>query len=108
MLITPPPVNTYQRAADLASRDPPLALDREFNVTRAYAKAVREVGISENVEVVDIWTALWEAAGMDERALRKYLQDGLHLNAAGYDVSPTWLCACALLRRTCNRYCMRR
>lgn len=36
--------------------------------------------------VVDVWTALWEAVGKDERKLEQVLSDGLHLNAAGYDV----------------------
>jgi len=86
ILITPPPVNTYQRGAALASRNPPVELDRKFEVTREYAEAVKQVGFDENVEVIDIWTGIWEAAGKDERALSKYLEDGLHLNAAGYDI----------------------
>lgn len=87
ILITPPPVNTFQRGADLASREPPLKLDRDFDVTRQYAEAVKEVATREGVAVVDCWTLLWEAAGKDERALSAYLYDGLHLNGAGYGVS---------------------
>lgn len=87
ILVTPPPVNTFQRRADLESRQPPLALDREFEVTKAYAEGVREVALSENVALVDVWTALWEAAGKDETSLAKFLRDGLHLNAEGYRVS---------------------
>lgn len=86
ILITPPPVNTFQRRADLASRQPPLALDRDFEVTKAYAEGVREVARSENVALVDVWTALWEAASEDERSLEKFLEDGLHLNAEGYKI----------------------
>lgn len=86
ILITPPPVNTHQRRADLESRDPPQKLDREFEVTREYAQAVRDVGAAENVAVVDVWTKLWEASGGDEPALSAYLSDGLHLNAQGYTV----------------------
>lgn len=87
ILVTPPPVNTYQRGADLGSRNPPLLLDRLFETTKTYAEAVGEVGNKEGVHVVDIWNALYDAAGGDERALSQFLNDGLHLNAAGYDVS---------------------
>lgn len=87
LLITPPPVNTYQRGADLASRVPPLALDREFDITKAYADAVKDVGQSEGVLVLDVWTAIFEAAGRDEKQLENFLEDGLHLNAAGYTAS---------------------
>ena len=86
ILISPPPVNTLQRGADLAARDPPLALDRHFEVTKAYARAVKEVAEAENVGFVDIWTALWDAAGHEEKSLGKYLRDGLHLNEQGYEV----------------------
>lgn len=86
LLITPPPINTYQRGADLSTRDPPVNLDREFDVTAQYAQAVRDVGAKESVPVVDVFSALWEAVGHDERALSKYLGDGLHLNADGYTV----------------------
>lgn len=83
-------MNTHQRGADLASRSPPQALDRLFDTTKAYADAVKTVGDSyaedANVAVLDIWTDLWEAAGKDERALSRYLLDGLHLNADGYEV----------------------
>ena len=84
ILITPPPVNTYQRGVDL---DPPLRLERLFETTKAYAEAVGEVGTKEGVPVVDVWNALYDAAGRDEKALSQFLSDGLHLNAAGYDVS---------------------
>lgn len=87
ILITPPPVNTFQRRADLESRQPPLALDRDFGVTKAYAESVQEVARSENVALVDVWSLLWEAAGEDEMSLEKFLRDGLHLNAEGYRVS---------------------
>ena len=63
IILTAPPVNTYQRGADLAARDPPRALDRLFDVTKQYATAAREVGETEGVPVVDVWTMLWEACG---------------------------------------------
>jgi isoamyl acetate esterase len=87
ILITPPPVNTFQRRADLESRQPPLTLDRDFEVTKAYAESVRKVAQSEDVALVDVWSALWEAGGKDEISLTKFLNDGLHLNAEGYRVS---------------------
>jgi len=86
ILITPPPVNTYQRGGDLQSRNPPQLLDRSFEQTRKYAEAVREVGKQENIPVLDVWSALYDAAGRDERALEQFLWDGLHLNSAGYEV----------------------
>jgi lysophospholipase L1-like esterase len=86
ILLTPPPVNTHTRAADLASRNPPLALDRLFETTKAYAEAVQEVGIEQGVTVVDVWESLWNATA-DEASLNQYLPDGLHLNGAGYEVN---------------------
>ncbi|KAF8520171.1 GDSL Lipase/Acylhydrolase [Hysterangium stoloniferum] len=86
ILFTPPPVNTYQRSADLASRSPPLELDRKFDVTKAYAEAVKEIGTKEGVPVLDTWTALYDAADRQEKQLEKFMDDGLHLNAAGYGV----------------------
>ncbi|KAF7338427.1 GDSL Lipase/Acylhydrolase [Mycena venus] len=86
ILITPPPINTHQRAADLASRDPPLALDRLFETTRQYAEGVKEAAAALKVAVVDVWTALWNAAGENEEALSRYMSDGLHLNPAGYTI----------------------
>ncbi|KAJ7470598.1 SGNH hydrolase-type esterase domain-containing protein [Mycena latifolia] len=86
ILITPPPVNTHQRAADLASREPPFALDRTFDTTKAYAEGVKEAAAATKVSVVDVWTAIWKAAGEREEALSKYLSDGLHLHPEGYTV----------------------
>jgi lysophospholipase L1-like esterase len=86
ILISPPPVNTYQWGADLQSRDPPKLLDRTFEVARKYAEAVVDVGERMKIPVLDVWTALYDAAGRNERALDKFLWDGLHLNAAGYEV----------------------
>lgn len=87
ILLTPPPVNTHRRRADLESRNPPLALDRLFDTTRTYAEAVQEVGDEQGVTTVDVWTLIWEAANRDEAALDQFLVDGLHLNGAGYQVS---------------------
>lgn len=92
LLISNPPVNTYQRGADLASRDPPRECDREFGVTKLYAEAVVKTAKEEDVAFADVWTALWEAAGEDERALSEYLSDGLHLTAKGYEVLDISMC----------------
>ncbi|KAF8120078.1 SGNH hydrolase-type esterase domain-containing protein [Boletus edulis] len=74
ILITPPPVNTHQRT------------DRSFADTESYAEAVKEVGAQVSVPVADVWTEIWEAAGWDELACEQFLFDGLHLNAAGYEI----------------------
>ncbi|KAF8590483.1 GDSL Lipase/Acylhydrolase [Ramaria rubella] len=86
LLFTPPPINTFQRGADLLSRNPPLALDRTFETTKSYADMVKEVGEKEGVPVLDVWTALYSAADEDEKQLERFLNDGLHLNAAGYEI----------------------
>jgi len=86
ILMTPPPVNSYMRAAVLGSRNPPLQPDREFKVTQKYAEAVADVAEQQNVYLADVWTALYDAAGRDEQALSRFLWDGLHPNAAGYKV----------------------
>lgn len=86
ILLTPPPVNTHQRLADLQSRNPPLELDRLFETTKAYAEAVQEIGSQHGVAVVDVWKLLWDAATHEEASLDRYLTDGLHLNGAGYEI----------------------
>ncbi|KAF8452660.1 SGNH hydrolase-type esterase domain-containing protein [Boletus edulis BED1] len=75
VLITPPPVNTSQWTSE-----------RGFEETKQYAEAVREVGGQVGVPVADVWTLVWEGAGRDERGCERFLQDGLHLNAAGYEI----------------------
>ncbi|KAI0048543.1 SGNH hydrolase [Auriscalpium vulgare] len=97
VLITPPPVNTVQRGANLAGREPPLELDRTFERTREFAEEVGRVGQSEGVPVVDVWTPMWEAAGKEEKALEGYLYDGLHLNEAGYKI--VWEALLATIRK---------
>lgn len=88
LLLTPPPVGEAQRNADLASRDPPRKPDREWNNTKAYADAVIEIGKGKpRVGVVDMWEAIWMAAGEDVTRLPEFLSDGLHLTVAGYQVS---------------------
>jgi hypothetical protein len=86
LLLTPPPVDTIQRRKVLATRDPPIGLDRDFDTTRAYAATVKEVAEMKRVPVVDVWQKVWDCTGHDENRLEKFLIDGLHLTAAGYDV----------------------
>ena len=91
ILMTPPPCNTEQWGERQASQTPPRPNDRNFAVTRTYADAAREVGAKEGVAVADTWTKIFEAAGKEEKQLRKFLTDGLHLNAEGYQVSANTL-----------------
>ncbi|KAG8954695.1 hypothetical protein FRC04_011128 [Tulasnella sp. 424] len=87
ILITPPPFNEAVRAARLAARDPPIALDRKSGVTRKYADAVIELGKELNVPALDVYTPIWEATDNgDPKKLEKYLYDGLHPSKEGYAV----------------------
>ncbi|KAJ7905333.1 GDSL Lipase/Acylhydrolase [Mycena olivaceomarginata] len=104
ILITPPPVNTHQRAADLGSRDPPLALDRLFDTTKQYADGVKEAAATSKVPVVDIWTAIWNAAGENEEALSRYLSDGLHLTPDGYTAKRMKMAYEALMKTVAAEY----
>ncbi|KAK2460607.1 hypothetical protein APHAL10511_007077 [Amanita phalloides] len=99
MLLTPPPVNTHQRAAALAARDPPQACDRIFLTTKQYAEAVLAVGAAEDVAVVDVWSAMYKAADEDEEKLSRFLVDGLHPNEAGYQLVYE-----QLINTICDRY----
>ncbi|KAG6332071.1 hypothetical protein ID866_7017 [Astraeus odoratus] len=74
ILITPPPVNSHQRP------------DRVFEITKTYAEAAKEIGANLCLPVADVWTAMWEGSGRNEKSLSKYLYDGLHLSETGYDV----------------------
>ena len=86
ILLTPPPVNTQQRGADLSSRNPPQENDRAFENTAKYAEAVREVARQEKLPIVDVYSRLWEGCGKKEGNLTKYLTDGLHVNEDAYKV----------------------
>jgi len=86
VLITPPPVSEKVRGADLASRNPPIALDRSASNTKRYAEAVTELAKNLSLPVVDLYTPIASAAGDDEDRLKTYLSDGLHLTPEGYTV----------------------
>ena len=61
--------------------------NRNFDITAQYADAVRALAREEGAVLVDMWTAMWEAAGRDLEGLRPFLSDGLHLTPEGYSVS---------------------
>jgi lysophospholipase L1-like esterase len=85
ILITPPPINTFQWGPFTEARGGKL--DRAFNVTKEYADAVKNLGAELGITVVDIWSVFWDAAGRNEQALAPYMSDGLHLTEAGYKVA---------------------
>jgi len=76
VLITPPPVNT-----DMWNNH-----TRDFDRTREYAEAVKEVAQETQLPVLDTWTTLYDAAGRTMGGCSKFLTDGLHLNSAGYEI----------------------
>jgi lysophospholipase L1-like esterase len=83
VLITPPPFNPSQwNAKHKSEKD-----DRTPENTAKYAQAVRDVGVKENVPVVDMFSAIMDATHEQEKELERYLSDGLHLTAEGYTVS---------------------
>jgi len=108
LLISPPPVNTIARRADLASRDPPQELDRDFDVTRRYADVAADVAREEGVAFVDVWNRIWDEAGREESKLTRFLVDGLHLSGEGYAVSHfLWLSSGLLILILWYRLCMK-
>lgn len=85
LLITPPPVDSSVRNRDLAERDPPRQPDRDSERTRQFAEAVKEVAVASKLPVLDAWSLI-DAAAARDGGLGKYLNDGLHLTPAGYQV----------------------
>lgn len=61
--------------------------NRNFDVMAQYADAVRALAREECAVFVDVWAALWEAAGKDLEGLRPFMSDGPHLTPEGYSVS---------------------
>ena len=94
ILITPPPINPPQWLEFLRNNGYPERdyFDREFDLTKQYAEACKEVAKVENIPVIDTWTALWEACGHDEKNLSKFMTDGLHLNEKAYKVGASTQC----------------
>jgi len=75
------------RGRALAERDPPQKNDRDFDNSKKYAEATKEVGARLKVPVVDAWETIWKAGGEKEEGLTPFLSDGLHLTDKGYAVS---------------------
>ncbi|KAJ8457422.1 hypothetical protein ONZ51_g11541 [Trametes cubensis] len=88
ILMTPPPVQHERWAHGYAAMKGVAvqAPDWDFDMAKMYAEGVVEVGKSEGVPVVDVWTKMWEAAGKDMDKVGEFLFDGLHLNAKGYEL----------------------
>lgn len=84
LLLTPPPIHGPTRAALMA----PAPLDRAQGTTKAYAKAVLEVGQTEGVAVLDVFGAVECALEGDLEQAAGLFRDGLHLNRKGYQVRP--------------------
>lgn len=91
ILITPPPVDEKARGADLASRNPPQALDRKASNTKLYSDAVTDLGRTLNLPVADVYAAISLATGGNDDNLGTYLSDGLHLTQAGNAVSRSFV-----------------
>lgn len=72
-------------------------MNRDWKVTKAYAEVCLSVGreYSERngqgeecqVDVIDTWGVMMEKVEHGERTLEEFLRDGLHLAAAGNNVS---------------------
>ncbi|KAI9313724.1 SGNH hydrolase-type esterase domain-containing protein [Dichotomocladium elegans] len=75
IVITPPPLNESQWRENC---DGPL--NRNYETTKAYAEAARQVAKEKGVVVADLWTRIVQLA---DGHLDTYLADGLHLSAAG-------------------------
>ncbi|KAI0086606.1 SGNH hydrolase-type esterase domain-containing protein [Irpex rosettiformis] len=85
IVLTPPPINSAQWAEFLKTLELGLdKSDRTVERTKTYADAVKEVAKKEGVAVVDVFELLWSAAGEREKALERFLTDGLHLKVEGY------------------------
>jgi len=87
VLITPPPISETARAADLASRDPPLACDRTAEHSKRYVDAVLALGEEFQLPTVNVYQPIWDLTeNGNPTKLAIYLGDGLHLTAAGYAI----------------------
>lgn len=86
ILVTAPPFDSAYRAEDLAARNPPIQLDRSFNNTLAYARAVIDLAAQKDLAVLDAFSLLWEGARKEEENLKPYFTDGLHLSERAYEI----------------------
>ncbi|KAJ5628712.1 hypothetical protein N7490_010940 [Penicillium lividum] len=62
ILITPPPVNEYQLEG-FDNEKNTVHPSRTAAITKTYAEAMKEVGASLNIPVVDIWSAFTASVG---------------------------------------------
>lgn len=97
LFITPPPVHEPSRHARLVERIgqpaadalPAGTLDRRNAFTKQYADACRALGTALKIPVVELWTRLQHDENENpvdaESWGPKYLDDGLHLTAAGQE-----------------------
>lgn len=98
LLLTPPPVDQYGLQGFDESKGEPHP-SRTAIHTKQYAEAVREVGASLGVPVVDIWSAFISTTGWKEGEplpgsrdspkldkFQRLFTDGLHLTADGYRI----------------------
>ncbi|WWC87574.1 uncharacterized protein L201_002464 [Kwoniella dendrophila CBS 6074] len=94
VLINAPPIiesawveARVEKWKSFGSEGPKPEQNRDKKVTKQYADAAIEVAKEQNVEVVDIHSAIIEAAGGEEaEQLKPYFYDGLHLTSEGYAV----------------------
>ncbi|KAI9477619.1 SGNH hydrolase-type esterase domain-containing protein, partial [Coemansia mojavensis] len=86
LFVTPPAIG--DKMVEEISRRDGHAPDRKNKVTRLYADAVKETGKDLGIPVVDIWTAIEDAADAVSQyeGYEQYLLDGLHLNARGNEL----------------------
>ncbi|KAB8079064.1 SGNH hydrolase-type esterase domain-containing protein [Aspergillus leporis] len=98
LIVTPPPINEYQLQEFDESKGNAHPT-RTAKHTKQYAEAVREVGSSLGVPVVDVWSAFMAAVGWKEGEplpgsrdlpnsdqFQRLFTDGLHLTADGYRI----------------------
>jgi lysophospholipase L1-like esterase len=92
VLITPGPCQISRTKANFYdNKTPPQAMNRSNEQVKQYVDAVKEIGATTNLPVIDVWSAIWAAAGSDDDdALEPFFSDGLHLAAPGYKVSSSF------------------
>ncbi|WVQ83514.1 hypothetical protein IAT38_005655 [Cryptococcus sp. DSM 104549] len=94
VLINPPPIiesawlnSRVEKWKQFGSVGPEPDQNRDAGVTRQYAEGCKEVAKAKGLPVVDLWTAVVEAAGGEgDDQLAPYFYDGLHLTSEGYAV----------------------
>ncbi|GAM87245.1 hypothetical protein ANO11243_052670 [Dothideomycetidae sp. 11243] len=85
VLITPPPLDERLCVQTDSNKGYGAEKRRTAATTAAYAQTVRDLGRERGVPVVDLWTALMQAAGWDGDE-KRMLHDGLHFNGVVYEI----------------------